>query len=68
MGELVNLRARQKAKARADKERQAEENRTKFGRTLAERDRAKKLSNIEKKKLDSHLLKEPGTSSDEAET
>ena len=38
MGEIVNLRAARKAKARADKERQAEQNRRKFGRTRAERE------------------------------
>jgi len=67
MGEVVNLRARRKARARAEKERQAEENRIRFGRSLAERDRAKKLNNIEKKKLDSHLLKEHPSSRDDAE-
>jgi len=67
MGEVVNLRARRKAKARSDKERQAEENRIKFGRTLAERDRAKKLSEIEKKRLDSHLLQEDTPPADDAQ-
>ena len=67
MGEVVNLRARRKAKARSDKERQAEENRIKFGRTRSERDRAKKLSEIEKKRLDSHLLQEDTPPEDDAE-
>ena len=35
--EIVNLRRARKEKARADKERQAAENRIRFGRTKAER-------------------------------
>ena len=35
--EIVNLSKARKAKARADKERQAEENRRKFGRTKGQR-------------------------------
>lgn len=56
MGEVVNLRARRKAKARADKERQAEENRIRFGRSLAERKLAEKVNEFENKKLDFHRL------------
>lgn len=37
MKEVVNLRRFRKAKMRAEKERQAEVNRVKFGRTKAER-------------------------------
>ncbi|KXU29548.1 hypothetical protein A0J57_22390 [Sphingobium sp. 22B] len=37
MGDIVNLRQARKAKTRADKERQAQGNRVKFGRTKAER-------------------------------
>lgn len=37
MAEIVSLSKRRKARARADKERQAAENRTKFGRTRAEK-------------------------------
>ncbi|APL95315.1 hypothetical protein Sj15T_23590 [Sphingobium sp. TA15] len=37
MGDIVNLRQARKAKARADKERRAQGNRVKFGRTKAER-------------------------------
>jgi len=56
MGEIVNLRARRKAKARADKERLAEENRLKFGRSRAERERAQKINQTETRNLDSHRL------------
>lgn len=37
MGEVVNLRLARKAKKRAGKERKAEANRTKFGRSKAEK-------------------------------
>ncbi len=37
MAEIVNLKAVKKAKARAEKDRSAEANRAKFGRTRAER-------------------------------
>jgi hypothetical protein len=35
-GDVVNLRARRKAKARAERDRQATENRAKFGRSKSE--------------------------------
>ena len=37
MGDIINLRQARKAKARADKDRLAQSNRAKFGRTKAER-------------------------------
>lgn len=37
MGEIVNLRAARKRKARAEKERRADENRNLYGRTAAEK-------------------------------
>lgn len=37
MAELINLNKARKARARADAERQAAENRVKFGRTKAQR-------------------------------
>lgn len=51
MAEIVNLKAVKKAKARADKEREAEANRAKFGRTKAER----KADDAEKARLDRTL-------------
>lgn len=56
MGEIVNLRAARKAKARADKERLAEQNRRKFGRTRAEREHDEKTAVLATRKLDSHRL------------
>ncbi|AEG50244.1 hypothetical protein Sphch_2599 [Sphingobium chlorophenolicum L-1] len=37
MGDVINLRQARKARARADKDRLAQGNRVKFGRTKAER-------------------------------
>jgi len=56
MGEIVNLRAARKAKARFDKEQLAEQNRRKFGRTRAEREHDEKTSVLATRKLDSHRL------------
>lgn len=39
MAEIINLKAVKKAKARAEKERDAEANRAKFGRTKPEKTR-----------------------------
>ncbi|MFC2927012.1 MULTISPECIES: DUF4169 family protein [Hyphobacterium] len=55
----INLRAARKAKARAEKEKAADANRAAFGRTKAERLKAK----TEKEKANSHLdghKREPG--------
>lgn len=38
MADIINLRQARKVKARADKERAAEANRAKFGRTKADRE------------------------------
>lgn len=54
MAEIVNLRQARKAKVRAEKEQAAEANRAKFGRTKAERDRERKLSDKQDRDLDSH--------------
>jgi hypothetical protein len=39
MGDVINLRQARKARARAEKEAQAQENRARFGRTGAEKRR-----------------------------
>lgn len=48
MGDVINLRLARKAKARAETDRKAEENRAKFGQTKAVR----KLNAAEKKRAD----------------
>lgn len=51
MAEIINLRQARKHKARAEKERQAADNRVRFGRTKAER----RLSELEKARADRDL-------------
>lgn len=51
MAEIVNFKAAKKAKARTEKERTAEANRAKFGRTKVE----KKLDEATKAKIDRTL-------------
>ncbi|WP_069306698.1 DUF4169 family protein [Methylobrevis pamukkalensis] len=56
MGEVVNLRLARKRKARSDKDAQAAENRVKFGRTRAEKDRIAAQERIESSRLEGHRL------------
>ena len=50
--DIINLRKARKAKARDEKEKQAAENRVRFGRTKAERNRTSAVLNIDKSRLD----------------
>jgi len=52
--EIVNLRKARKARDRVAKETQAEENRIKFGRTKAERERHEANMDIAVRRLESH--------------
>jgi len=54
MGEIVNLRMIRKRRARAEKERLAEENRLRHGRTRAEREKERLGMAIEAARLESH--------------
>lgn len=54
MAEIVNLRKARKAKARADKEAQAAENRIKFGRSKAERNVGAASKRLAERKLEAH--------------
>ncbi|MFN3248930.1 DUF4169 family protein [Roseibium album] len=62
--EIVNLRQVRKQRKRTDKEKQAEDNRRKFGRTKAERDDARRRREHLKNQVDSHRLPGPGSSSE----
>jgi len=55
LADVVNLRQKRKEKARSDKEKRAQANRAKFGRTKAQK-KADEIS-VEsiRKKLDQHL-------------
>ena len=63
MGDLVNLRRARKAKRRAENEAVAAENRARFGRTRAERDKADAEAEITARRLDG-LLRTPRDSDD----
>lgn len=52
MAEPVNLNRFRKEKARAEKKARADQNAAKFGRNKAQKDAEKKLSEIEKRRLD----------------
>jgi len=52
--EIINLRRARKAKARADRARQADENRVRFGRTKGERKKSKAESTAAARRLDGH--------------
>mgnify|MGYP002684892373 CR=1 FL=1 len=54
--DIVNLRRARKERARREKEVQAAENRTKFGRTKAEREHASAVTDLERRRLDAHEL------------
>jgi hypothetical protein len=59
MAEIVNLRQARKQKARADKARAADRNRTVFGRTGDEKERQRRLADQAERHLDGHR-REPG--------
>ena len=52
MAELINLRMLRKNKQRVDDEKQAQENRVKFGRTKADKKISAALNLLNDKKLD----------------
>lgn len=54
--DIVNLRQARKAKARADKDQQAEANRRRFGRTKAERLAQDAQTDLDKRRLDGHAV------------
>jgi len=56
MAEIINLRRVRKQKTRSDREQKADANRTKFGRSKAEKS-VSKLTNLrEKSHIDGHKL------------
>ena len=54
MGDVVNLRAARKRKGRDDAAKAAEENRAKFGRSGAEKKRARSAAERLQRHLDGH--------------
>ncbi|MFE0758932.1 DUF4169 family protein [Inquilinus sp. NPDC058860] len=59
MGEVINLRQARKAKARAGKEAQAQENRARFGRTGAEKRRDADAAGREARRHEGHRVEPP---------
>lgn len=59
-GKVVNLRQVRKQKARTEKEEKSAENRTKFGRTKAEKIIDKSRADTAQKNLDGHFLGDEG--------
>ena len=55
MADLVNLRAARKRRQRIEKERQAQENRARYGRTKAEREAEAIVRQRDAATLDGHL-------------
>lgn len=57
--EIVNLRRARKAKVRSDKAKRADENRARFGRTKAEKEREDVVKRLDERRLDGHEREEP---------
>ena len=53
---IINLRKARKAKARAEKDSEAAENRAKFGQTKSERQRKEADAALKIRRLDAHEL------------
>ena len=60
MADIVNLREARKAKARADAEVRAAENRVKFGRTKEEKRKAKAEQALDARRLEGHRRDDAG--------
>lgn len=56
MGEVINLRQARKARARAEKEAQARENRARFGRTGAEKRRDADTAERDDRRHEGHRI------------
>ena len=54
MAEIINLRKARKARARAEKEAKAAENRAKFGQPKEERSQSEAAKDLLDRKLDAH--------------
>lgn len=68
MAEIINLRAARKAKARADKEAQADENRARFGRPRQEQMSTEATREMQDRKLDAHRVEASGEDDDPPES
>lgn len=57
--EIINLRQVRKQKQRQDKEKSAEDNRRKYGRSKAEREAARRRRSDLESQVDGHKLEKP---------
>ncbi len=64
MGEVINFNKARKQKARADAEKQAEENRVRFGRTKAQKQRDAEEATEAQRRLDGLRRETPPESDD----
>ena len=64
MAEIINLRKARKAKARADKDAKADENRARFGRPRQEQMSTEATREMQDRKLDAHRRDGPGEDPD----
>jgi Domain of unknown function (DUF4169) len=64
MADIINLRKARKAKARADKETKADENRARFGRPSQEQMSTEATRGMQDRKLDAHRRDGAGEDSD----
>lgn len=67
MSQIINLRQARKARDRQEKEKQAETNRARFGRTKAQKSKDKAVADKLQRHLDGHKL-QPQTGSDDDPT
>ena len=59
MAEIINLRRARKDRARTEREKTAEENRVRFGRTRTEKALAAEEAALAARRLEGHRLPEP---------
>lgn len=57
MAEIINLRQQRKARARADKEQHADDNRVRHGLSKAQKSQAAKQNALERKQLDGKTVR-----------
>jgi hypothetical protein len=59
MAEIINLRRARKARAKAEGEKQAAENRIRFGRTKTERERVAAEDELAARRIEGHRREAP---------
>lgn len=64
MAEIINLKQFRKQKQRDEKAKAADENRAKFGRSKAEKQKSDLVTQNEKAKFDAHILDKSGDDKD----